>query len=574
MESVYAAPPPPTQIDFPSMITYFKTFDESDGIFILKDDAGYVPDATYGGAVAIVPASGFLDNYDEFKYEALVQSPVNGVMQWMPTEFFTIPNDGQIIKDYTKTVSYKLLKNAPVGKYGVRVTAYIGGTPEKNYTDANAAYSGGQLVESVYCVVYGQPLSYIYCEDARGWPADSSASAVSAAAKYQGNSFYKVSQSGNGLGKALNISVTVNPGAIAPEEGDTSGFGNLTLDTGISVDSLSMQVESLRGKLLDWSTISTTPREQAVQNGVITLNLPKRLAVGKYVLRVWHSSNPDISGTFIIDNGGTGVAAGSDSGGAVFLIMGLVVLLLGAVLFITPQIIAYLETGAAEREEKRRLKRAGIETKKQKDQASRTAYQNVQAITKKLEEDKNLSQVERDNLIRQREEEYAKTKSGGFLQKLHENRMKREMARDSGISMVEFQKVEEQRNKIEDAKKSGLSAIRNELGAQDSASAASNSPNDGEVYRPSSVAITMQQENAQKAALEATRRKRKEDGEPEFDLLDSLKNDAAAANIAMPETQKTDIEKAKEANAEAKKEAEVEKGTSLLERLRKFTGEE
>lgn len=554
--------------EFDDGIKYFNSYDETSGIFIIKDsEATFDKDSVYVGAAYVLPSSGILDEYDKFKYEALREVEIDGRMQWVSTDFFSVPNDGKInhnsYNNYNKTISFSLLKNAPAGRYGVRVTAYQGGTASLDYQNAAPVYnyynSEYRILSSVYVVTYGEELGYIYCHDARP--------------DYRNNSFYKVSEKGNGTGTTVKVSVMVNPGAVSSEKADVATVGNvvvgnLNLDSGISLNSLSMRLEDERGEELEDPKISVY-----VGDGYINLELPKDLDDGKYVLRVWHRSNPKIVGSFLIDNGGEGGESSSTAEiGTVLLIFGLVVIAFGGVLFLWPRVQLFIQTGVAEREEARRLKRAGIDAKKEKEKASRSAYQNAQAITKQLEENKNLSEAERDELIAKRNEEYSKTKSGGFLQKLNDSRLKREIARDAGLSMEEFKELEDKKLKMEEAQKRGLSNLRSELSepVMEDVNAMTNAVSFGK------FAITEQQEEAEKEKAEKGKLSSRggEEGRTEFELLDSMKDSVNNQTFLKSDGKKTDIEKVIETNIEAGETVEKQQGGSLLDRIRRFTGEE
>ena len=516
------------------------------GIFILKSSV-VSDNETYDGTVAVTSASGALSRYNRFKYQTVCETPKEGGgTEWSKTNFLYIDKSEESEQPIGEDkVNYHLIKTAPVGKYGISVTAYNRDDETGAYFEA---YEGDQVVSTVFVIVYGESLSSIHCN---GYVMGE---------KAYSNSTYNVRERGNGLGKTISISISVNPGAIYNDGIAVSNIndqiGNLADYTAVGVSNVLMEVMNSRGQVLEWGVISTLEQSESIKNGMIHISLPYNLAVGAYVLRIWHLSDPEIYASFVIDNGGGAADAGDPMGvmGTILLILGLLAAAGGGVLFLWPKLIIFFQETAAERQEKSRLKKAGVGDKKVKEQESKSAYETVKAITKELEESENLSEAKRNELLKKRSEEYEKTKTGGFLQKLHDNRMRREFARDSGMSLEEFKEAEAKEKAMEDAKQKGLSQFRT---------------GDDE-----DRIITQQQvEKVEEAAKEEeTKRRANIVGDSEFELLESVKLESEYREAAG--TEKTDLQDIIKTHEAAKEEVEKEKGSGLLDRLKKFTGEE
>ena len=546
--SVYAAEG--TDTEFSERVKYFSTSSET-GIFIMKDYIVTDDTEHYKGVVDI-PVSGVLGRSKIFKYESVRETAKNdGSTEMSQTSLLLVHNSG--VYTTQRMANFTLAKTAPVGKYGIRVTAY-------NYDEVTGLYSvaedDGKPITTIYYIVHGEELSYIHFN---GYIIDD---------KPVNLSTYDVRARGNGLRKTIRINLSVNAGAVYIEGTDTAicgntVVGNLALNTVVGASNIYMEVQNSRGQVLNWNVISTLDKSVSVVDGMINISLPSSLATGTYVVKVWHSSNPSIYASFIIENGGGYVASGNAMGvmGSVMLVFGILLAISGGVLFFWPKVKNYLQESVADRQERLRFKKAGIDDKKAKEQVSRTAYENVKAITKELEESESLSEQKRKELLEQRNAEYKRTKTGGFLQKLHENRMKREYARDSGMSMDDFKEAEAKQKEVEDAKKRGLSALRNDGEGEEGGDATKEMMTQQQVDEVEAVA----------KAEEASRHAEMATG-AQFELLDSVKNEAEYRESRGEE--RPDLQEVVKTHEAAKEEVEKEAGTGLLDRIRKFTGDE
>jgi len=514
-EAVADASVPPGSVNlmntnFPNRDNIFRTGQDSNGIFVIRDNSRNHGESVYHGTVAITPQSGELNNFNRFKFVS--QRYMNG--NWTQTPFLFLTGAEGIVSQ--RTVTYNLFKNAPAGRYRIWVQAF-------NYDDSPALG-----VESFYNIVHGESFSAV-------------------SMTFNGRSI--IDASGR-LGDRIFISVAPNNGAVTSAVlrhnvvGGNTTMGAFSPATFVSIQNMQYRVENISGEEVSNPSMFNVTKI----GGVARIDIPNYLEQGVYVIRFWHPSNSAISGTFVIDNSGIVFGGDGDLGvfGIILIVFGVMLAIGGGVMFGWPRLAILLQHSAADRLEERRLKQAGALSKKEQEKEARTAYEKVKKITKELEESKSLSDADRQRLLKEREDEYSRTKTGGFLQKLNDNRMKREMARAAGLTIDEFNEHYNKQKKIEVAKEEGLADVRKE-------------------HAEINVdAITQKQEEEMKPV----ERKKLAHGEIEMNLLDSVKMEAVVNQVSGVEG---DVNKVVQENLEAQKESQ--KPTSILDRIRNLSEE-
>ena len=527
----------------PGHVPVFETFGET-GIFIMRDEARVHGNDVYRGTIAINQDSQTvrgvnLNSFSLFRYSVHREVvDIWGFSSWVSTDFLFLAGDaGMGILTSQRTVTYSLFQNAPAGRYSIHVYAYVN-------TTTRARDWMGNFVSSRYIVVHGEPLTSITLRNAR-----------------TGHAVHHINRPGHGLNTSIYVSVMANHGAIsrtcinnARRPGHVPGdlvVGVLRPSTFVELSSVGLewQIENANGAVV--ANVFNFVENRSVLVG----RLPSNLGNGVFIVRAWHQSNADIVGVFIIDNTRT-AGGGMDEAMATLLIMfGLILGLTGAVMFSAPRLIVYFQHSAADRAEERRLKQAGVVDRKTREKESKTAYERVKMITKELEENKDMSEAKKQALLEEREAEYQKTKTGGFLRKLNTSKMKRELARESGMSMEDFKELYGKQEKMVEARTKGFSDVRRDVEVET-----------GDIVVD---AITQREEEESAPKVE----KRLAFGEAEFELLDSVKYEADIRESTGLETDINEVVKVNEQAREATSQDSGE-GGSILEKLRKLTEED
>jgi hypothetical protein len=486
-----------TNTIFTGRNNFFERFVYNRGIFILKDEsANHAPGDVFFGSVNITQASGFREtgsgrDYTNFSFRTVKE--VNG--RWEDCNWFSfdaLPN--------RMGGSYRFPKNLPAGKYGIEATAMEGGSLSNNFANARPAeqawpsgdvvrrgINGGRIVDGVYVIMYGTELNHIYCTHA-------------------GSSILNMRQY---TSATVDIDVNINQGAtnileVNQERVGVSGrVGNLNDRAAIDLNSLRILVTDHRGQevsavMLPW---------RVVDGNRLRVTLPTNMPATRYHIRVQSPIDNSIYGTFVIDNtrGAVWLEEGGSSG-VVFLVLGFLVLAVGVALFVVPKIQMVMNKDNYARVERKLLRdnrKANVSQSSVSVAAPKSDFHPMyqmtedekaaaKAATQEFKEAEKAAKaaIEGDEIV------VESKRPSGLLSKLQESRMKRDIAREAGLTMEEFRELEKQQKDIVSAKEDSLGEFRRAI------------DNRGSVISEENVEQVMNKHV---------------DGETQFDLLDSVK---------------------------------------------------
>ena len=475
------------------------------GIFIERDpdlvkSAG---DADiFSGKVDIEP-SVLAKGHQNFKYDAVKEiggvwytaveyaqarddtAPTGGIGEWFRTNV-NEDNEGYWLKD----CKWELPIRAAADKYGIRARAMIkkDGRDEKGnliewhdpinlcgdephplcpLNGDECQINKDNFVDYYFVILYADNFNYIRCFDDENRTVHNVATS--------GRNL-KINIAANGGAMRIDESFVRTPAGNPYRAGDLIGAQDIswneTTDVSITIELNGRVVSGLPG-LSSW---------HAFVPGGVNVTLPQNLAGGRYLVKVAHAHNPDIVGTFLIDNGNP-IAGKSitKTVGIVFLVIGLIVLIGGAGLFISPRLLYSVQ--------ERRYK--SIDDK---------IYQKDSRSMRKREKEA------KEKKAKEKEEGFKKPTdpSKSFTARIDEYRQKRHLAREAGMTIDEYRAYEEKRKVTDETVRAGLSEVRSGI----------------EKVQISEV------QQVKEAAPETVREK----GQPEIELLDSVKQDMAFAN--------------------------------------------
>jgi hypothetical protein len=542
----------------PTLLTQFQLFTDTQGIFILREDSEFSnDDDVFSASVSLTEHSGTCvhptsqlrpfggDNrlnplFRDWRYEAVLADS-RGV--WQKTERL------QLRVNITRTgVTYWLPRSAPAGRYGIRVTAYTNeiireldsnghwtgrfietgervpayawrpnpndlhgqpnpaagqvnpvagminpmtGEEEPQTIPSTFGQHSAHVVSSVFVVQYSEELNRIECADIK-----------------TGSSSYTVTRES----RKIDVGVFVNPGAVRTSELVTESAGNFevgNLDPDLNIDESMLLVSNLSLQWTIENALGQELRPGAIRplieaiDGRLSITIPtdafgnNNLPRGNYVIRVFHDINEGVSGVFIIENGGRYVTPSPNNGAIIMLIFGIVLALGFAGMFVTPKVVARMQQGQYDASERQRYK-------KQMGLGELTA--DYAGSTKRVMDPKELEKLtdaEKQELFKRRAAEAKESKGSRYLNKMAENRAKREFAREAGLTMEEFKNLEEKARSMENSKEASLAAFRKAM--EDS----------------TGVVTKQQEQEIEEASRIQEERPKRAEGEPEFDLLDS-----------------------------------------------------
>jgi hypothetical protein len=558
-----------TYVRFDGWYNMFRKGDDTRGIFIMKDktrEQEFINNKEFFvGSVEIMPDDPDWNRYDTFRFRAMQW--INET--WVDTSLFT-PDDQAVDND--RAAIWRMSKALPAGKYGIRVTAMLwDGTYEEDgltkvYMPVmERVMVNGQFVtrevSSTYVILYADNLEYINCVysgdngETSVYDTKDGFGSVTFSVRANAGSFYR-----GGLTEGTEVMDDTPRGNLMPSEDGTPPDVRLS----------EMDIYVMN------SNRDIVPVEYTISGDKVTLQLPETLAIDRYIVRVNYPRIQNVYGQFIIENGYTEFYAGagmSSATGVFIWILGLIIFLIAIGLLIAPSVMVKFQTIHYKRIEDRiqgvdrssRTLRGGTgepvdaEDKKSAPKPkTRGFWKNLfgpplpEAPVKeaaKTDDPKALQDTAVENIA------VGNARSHGFLGRLHENRAKREMARQAGLSMDEFRELEEKQKQVEAAKTHSLSDFRSSL--EGSYDIAEKAPEKEEAIRPVRAP-----------------------GTPEFELLDSVKEEAPfreaefTEQVIRPNMDGVDSQPVDEnkPDTNAGGTAENMQGSSILQRLRNLTG--
>ena len=487
-----------TNTAFPGVRNLFSLRFFDNGIFIHRsENIIHGPDDIFFGDV-MIDTRDFTQN--DFEFQGLVF--VNG--EWQETNLLALyPSHSRL------SVRFEMRKYLPAARYGIRARAYetvlgLDGTwIRRPVTQRNFETDELEYVQAFYTILYADDLRYISGMDQ--WGRN------------------RINVREWGLGQ--NVMVTMVPNAGAMNKGllppnivrNNHAIGNLdvmgaSIEAGITPENINVRI--LRNR--DEIPASQFPRWVTPQG--VMLEIPQNLATGRYVVYFNHTSNSDIFGTFIIDNSPPVVTAPADLSALVivFLILGTIVAAGALGLFLAPKIMHRMQERRYSRMENTRyMERDG--SKVDHHYKAQTALDSLKHSREKVYKDGDH-----------------KSKSRGFLNNMKEAREKREIAREAGMTMEQYREFEAEQQKAQEAKERSFAAVREEM----------------EEKKPEAApTIEEQQQHHQM----------KKEGEVEFELLESVAQDA-------PVTEESIVQTVIQPN--------VQEAKSIFAGLRSLTGED
>jgi len=544
--------------DMPEGVRHqFQLFTDTHGIFVLREVEDFTdPSEVFSSSVSVTRFSGEFnqrpfgsnipaDNpiYHDWRYEAVVQDSRG---EWQTTDILQVR-----VGSSPTIVNYWLPRTALAGRYGIRARAFTNRIDDEGVETAEkvpassrrAGMTGTHEVFSIFVIQYSEELNIISCEQVVDGVATGSTS-------------YRVTDNS----RSVSVGVFTNPGAIrtgelvygeAPGEGGIFNVGNLPTDDpdeSLLVSNLRLQwvIEDAWGRPLHEDAIRP---DIEVVDGMLRVTVQCD-ALGflvaprtNYVVRVFHDIDDTVFGTFVIDNGGRFQNPGSNAGGGIVMLVLGIVFVLGFVgMFVAPRVVARMQQVQYDANERKRFKRQVT-----KEDLTAEYKGSSKRVMDKKDHDK-LTDAEKEELFKQRAETARETKGGKFLGKMAENRAKRDFAREQGLTMDEYNELEKKARQMEASKEASLAAFRKAVEEKT-----------GVYTKQQEIEEEMERKKREKAAMQ----KKRNEGEPEFDLLESERG-----KEDVPEVYK-EKEEAKVAEA-----AEEENKGSILQRLKRLTGEE
>ncbi|MCL2755639.1 MAG: hypothetical protein FWE45_01135 [Firmicutes bacterium] len=403
-----------TTVMFTGIHNYFRRHGQFAGIYIHRPAQIFNSEDVFIGHINIDRND---MNFHHFEYSTL--RFVNG--DWVPTNWFSYNRHGD-------GVEFLFRKNLPAGRYAIRAYAYerytndYGQQAYRQAMDIDDPVGDGYFIEqpitALYEILFAEDLHYIIGRDSSG------------------NNIYNARQ--NGLNRTIHVDVAANQGAmnkhLAPSRiVDGFSMGNIYRNAVVTPNNMEVVVRR-GGVSTDLITVTRS------QNG-FNIHLPSSLPTGHFVVEFSHEASEHVFGTFVIDNSVV-FSAGSDLSGAAtaMFVIGTILAVLAIALFVTPKLMI----AAQDRKY--------------------AALQNQRYMTEgdgAVDDQAYKAQTANDSLKRSRERAGAgASKSKSFLETMKENRAKREIAREHGLTMEEFRDIEKAQKKNEEAKVTGLQGFR------------------------------------------------------------------------------------------------------------------
>ncbi|MCL2587230.1 MAG: hypothetical protein FWE31_03235 [Firmicutes bacterium] len=326
-------------------------------------------------------------------------------------------------------VEYHFRKDLPRGLYGIRARAYREiinieeGTRERIRAQMFDDLGETVYIESIYEILYGDSVRFL-----------------------------GASSGGQNILRRGNIPSTVTI-QVAPN-GGAMDIGSLERDIEHHVEGFVLGPLVGEVQLNTWNmNIQVLRNGWAVPNSVIpvvsfgdiiSLDLSGGLSYARYLVRFYHPSDPDVVGTFMIDNTTNRIYRAPDMSGAVvaMMVLGTLAAVAAAVFFAAPKIIiAKQEKRYAHLQNDRYM--AGEGSKVDKSYKAQSANESLRAAMGRADTDVKK-----------------KTRATGFLDSIRASRARRELAREHGITMEQYKELEKKHKDLEKAKETSLSDFR------------------------------------------------------------------------------------------------------------------
>ncbi|MDR0462248.1 MAG: hypothetical protein LBG88_02860 [Christensenellaceae bacterium] len=355
---------------------------------------------------------------------------------------------------YSAFCEWELRINAPAARYGVRARTMK--TEDGGMTFDYEKDEDDNFIDFYFTILYGDTFQFINCFDDVG------------------DNVHTVKQQG----RNVRINVTANSGAMQmgnmleiksdPDDDYVAGLiGQTRLDVYWD-EMLDVKVTVTRNSRVI-NTIKPVWRESGLD-----IKLPNNLAPGQYLITITHNENPDIMGTYVIDNGTVIPVNTTKQSGIALLVIGLAGFLVGFVMILGPQ-IAYF-----------------INKQRYKSIDDKVYERDAKSIRKAERQRKEAKEIMKT--IGVTEIQHIDT-GKSFSDRLGEYRNKREAAKKLGISVEDYTEMERKQGKKEDIAKFGMSEARKVMGA--------------------GVKITESTDNKQSLEIR--------DDNPEFNIVESVK---------------------------------------------------
>ena len=426
---IHASGRPPTETFFDERLDQFTTLPDrpETGIFIYRTpevwNTAFAHDDVFTGSVHICPQSfpGLsLWRYTPVKFQ-------NDV--WQPTSLFNTVDMGMSVRYYFR-------KGLPRGLYGIKAQAFENAVIDGVHQTFPALRMNPDTgleeeVINVYEILYGDSPLFM-------------SGMVNGQRSI--NTWRNIPQSLT-IDVALNDGA-MNLGALTPQL-EVEGFvlGNLYRDP--SLDTIDMEIRIERNGV----AVSTDSIPRWGFGNTITLDLSRGLSYARYVVRFSHPGT-DTHGTFMIDNTSGQVYSRANLSGAVvaFMVLGTLAAAAAAIIFATPKIVVASQERRYQKIQNERYMQGegAIDDKAFKAQSARSSL-----LGAKKRAGQDLREIKAEG-----EDAKQKTRAGGFLDSIRESRVRREIAREHGLTMEQYKELETKHKEREKAKVTSLADFR------------------------------------------------------------------------------------------------------------------
>jgi len=412
-----------TMVFFPGIRNHFSGWwDEVPGIYIHRPGGASHYDTFYGN-IHINP-----QNISFVDFDFIPVRWIDGV--WQPTNWFSVtPHFNGM------GVEFEFRKTLPAGRYAIQALAFenyldsqgnIGRRPAMEWLD----YEHPTQVMLSYEILYAEDLRYILARDGAG------------------NNI--ISARGGGT-RTINVTITTNPGAmdkgLMPAR-NVQGFmmGNMYLNPRVNLNGMNfgggMEVTVERNGF-----VLPIGNDQLFDvwgwENLLTINIAGALPTGHYVVRISHPASDYVFGTFVLDNSIAFVEPLDMSGASASLFVLGTLLAVGAIiLFIAPKVLLASQERRYSALQNQRYMTEGDGAHDDKVYKSQSAIGSLAGARERAGQTLD------------------KSKSKGFLDTMRENRAKRELAREHGLTHEEFKEIEAKAKKSEQDKITGLAGFR------------------------------------------------------------------------------------------------------------------